>query len=147
MTNKEYAKMADIDLINLCIERDVNAPIDDHGKIIRKAVYQILKKWDAEHAHLTRVDRKVRVKFHKSGSDTAMPFVYVSVNGRSTQIPYDMEVVIPESTLKVLNDCVMTTYRGRLNNSNGEYEFAEENIHRFPNTVLGYVEETETKAD
>lgn len=70
------------------------------------------------------------VSFSKP-SETEGPFMFVSVNGYSAQIPYDTPVEVPVEVLAALDTCVTTDY---VRDERGNYN--EKHRRRFPYATL-----------
>ena len=140
---KSYSKMKNNELRVLLIEREIELSnvIDDDGKLIRKAAYAKLKKWDEEHP-TPKKDRMMKVVFHKTPEETAAPFVFLALNGKAYQAPFEKEVEIPETVIRAC--CDHAKRREFINtgetDENHRVIYNEVEIHTQPYTFIEYVD-------
>ncbi len=141
MAKVTYSKMKDNELRALLHEREIDMPLDEDNKLIRKIAYAELKKWDTNNK--VRVDRKMKVVFHKTAEEAAAPFVFLALNGKAYQAPFETEVVLPESVIKACCDHAKRTeyINTGKTDDNGRIEYNEVEIHTQPYTFIEYVEE------
>lgn len=138
-----YMELKNNELHTLLHQRSLEAVLGDDGKLIRQIAVDKLKKWDAENEETPT--RMCRAVFHKTGDEAALPYVFLALNGKTYQAPYDKEVVIPEHVLKACCDnAKRTTYRmDGIDKETGLVKYRKDTIHTQPYTILGYVEEEE----
>lgn len=144
MAKTNYAQKNTNELRALLHERNLEAPLGDDGKLIRKIAMDMLKKWDEENEE--KPERFVRVVFHKSAEEASLPYVFLSLNGKAYQAPYEKEVVIPESVLRSCCDLAKRTERRMSNKptqSGKNLHYEEYSVMTQPYTFLGYVEQLE----
>lgn len=136
-----YTKQTDNELRTLLHERGIEMPVDEDKKLLRKIAISELKKWDT--ANAPREDKQMRVIFHRSPAEGAGSYVFLALNGRAYQAPYEKEVVLPESVVRACCDNALNVQfrnTGKVD-ENQRVRYEEEVIHTQPYTFLGYVEE------
>nr|DAQ89823.1 MAG TPA: hypothetical protein [Caudoviricetes sp.] len=127
----------DAQLRDALFDRNLYVPLDENNKLIRKHAISLLQSWEDEH----RVDtsRKVRVIFHKSMSPSGGPYVFLSLNNKTIQAPYEKPVDVPEYMLTECCDRAVTLvrYDNGVVNAGGKIH----KIPTYPYTRIGYVDE------
>lgn len=84
-------------------------PEDEKGRFLRGDAVQLLVEY--QKMLTAEEDRRMKVVFHRTGDQTQGEYVFVGLNGRGYQIPYDTEVVLPESVVRVCDDAKVTTFK------------------------------------
>jgi len=85
-------------------------------------------------------DRRVKVIFHKSGDPTQGEYVFIGHNGRGYQIPFDKEVVLPESAVRVCDDAIVVTYKQSATSTMGQITHDSFQHKLYPYTILSFVD-------
>lgn len=143
----DYTKFKDADLLAELRERGRVAPLNEEGRIIRSECINMLNEMDDLEAKHDPSER-VRVIFHNSGSPSAGPYVFASINEKNFQAPYEQEVVIPKYFLTECIDRARTIVYEQVQKP-GQKLSAPKYIPTYPYTILGpAVEDTsETSAE
>lgn len=100
-----YTKFKNEELTDELFQRKLDIPLNDDGKLIRKHALQMLIAWDEAHPEKYRKDPKVRVIFSRPQGEEGK-YLFIGLNGRGYQIPYNVEVVLPASVVRVADDAI-----------------------------------------
>lgn len=109
MQKINFASKTDADLRRYLKNYCLVIPENEKGKLIREGALRALI--DYQNMLLAEEDRRVKVVFHKTGDPAQGDYVFIGHNGRGYQIPFEKEVVIPESVARVCDDAMVTTYK------------------------------------
>lgn len=114
-------------------------PEDAKGNLIRGEAISTLTSYQDRLA--SEEDRRMKVLFHRTGDQTQGEYVFIGHNGVGYQVPYDMEVVLPESVVRVCDDAVVTTFKqsGVASNGNIRHETKEHRVA--PYTFIEWMDE------
>ncbi len=127
-------KGSDKALAEALIKNKVKVPMTDEGILKRDEAIEALEEAKKKQP-VDEMERKVRVIFHKSNNPNANPnYVFLSLNEKSMQAPYEQEVSIP---MKFLRGCVdKAQVIEYVYDSEGKVK--ENRINIYPYTMLGY---------
>lgn len=119
-------------------DRGLEIPIDN-GRLVRTVAIRMLKSAIDASKPLDTY-RKMRVIFHRSGREAEAPYLFLGLNGRSFQVPYEVEVLLPEPVVRTCCDnAVITEYDIKsFDKSKGAVEVSERVIRAVPYTFVGY---------
>jgi len=137
----DYSKMKSEELIDLLFTREISRPTDDEGKLLRKQAIAKLTEWDDAHPDEYRTDPKVRVIFSRTGGASVAPYVFIGLNGRGYQVPYDTEVTLPLSVVRVCDTAVSTKYETVTDPVTQRANVVEKKERRYPYTIIGLANE------
>lgn len=121
-------------LRNYCLE----VPENDKGKLVRGEAIQSLLSY--QEMLISEEDRRMKVVFHKSGDPAQGEYVFIGLNGRGYQIPFDKEVVLPESVVRVCDDAKTTTFKQSSNSSLGQISHDSFEHKLFPYTIVEFMD-------
>jgi len=140
MAEKNYWKMTADELQVICKEVGVEFDMKNRKDCINKiraAKGEVVEaNENGDDATKGQFDKKdfVVVQFHNK-DEQDLPFVFVSVNGRSWYIPKEKEVLIPRMLLNVINDAVEVKFVTKKAQDGRPY-LEERKVHRFPYTIV-----------
>lgn len=135
ITKVDYKTLKDAELMALCHERGITAPLSEEGRILRFEAMKMLREQD-ELAAKNDVSERVWVVFHNSGNPSAGPYVYASINGKNFQAPYEKEVCIPKYFLTECIDRACTVERKYNLQEDGSMASTVKRIPTYPYTIL-----------
>lgn len=132
-----YAKMKNEELLDVLFERGIEAPRDDEEKLIRKHAIALCMQWDERHPEKYLKDPQVRVIFSRTRNDNASPYVFLGLNGRGYQVPYETEVSLPLSVLRVADDAIEEHYETVTDPYTNRVTVEKRTERKVPYTVIG----------
>lgn len=113
-------------------------PEDEKGNFLRGEAVQRLT--DYQNMLAAEEDRRVKAIFHRTGDPTLGEYVFIGLNGRAYQIPYDLEVVVPESVLRVADDARVTQFKQGGKTSAGNVSYTTYDHRVYPYTLIEYID-------
>lgn len=113
-------------------------PEDNKGNFIRGEAVQRLT--DYQNMMAAEEDRRVKVIFHRTGDPTLGEYVFIGLNGRAYQIPYDVEVVLPESVVRVADDARVTQFKQSGKTEQGNVRYTSFDHKVYPYTMVEYLD-------
>lgn len=144
MLKINYTTLKDAELIKACDDRGFIAPMNEDGRVIRTEAIRILKERDDTEAK-NDVSERVWVVFHNSGSPSAGPYVFASVNEKNFQAPYEKEVCIPKYFLTECIDRAYTIKRSYSIQADGSTASVVTKMPTYPYTVIRPASEEDFK--
>lgn len=138
MKKHNFAKMPNEDMRKFMKHYCLDIPEDKRGNLIRAEAIKILT--DYQDMLSKEEDRRVKVIFHRTGDSTQGSYVFIGHNGKGIQIPFDTEVVLSESALKVVDDAVITKYEQSRSPSSGQLVYEERHKQIYPYTKIEYMD-------
>ena len=135
MLKINYNTLKDAELIKACDDRGFVAPMNEDGRVIRTEAIRMLKERDDTEAK-NDVSERVWVVFHNSGSPSAGPYVFASVNEKNFQAPYEKEVCIPKYFLTECIDRAFTIKRSYSIQADGSTASVVTKIPTYPYTII-----------
>lgn len=135
MLKINYNTLKDAELIKACDDRGFIAPMNEDGRVIRTEAIRMLKERDDTEAK-NDVSERVWVVFHNSGSPSAGPYVFASVNEKNFQAPYEKEVCIPKYFLTECIDRASTIKRSYSIQADGSTASVVTKIPTYPYTII-----------
>ena len=135
MLKINYNTLKDAELIKACDDRGFIAPMNEDGRVIRTEAIRMLKERDDTEAK-NDVSERVWVVFHNSGSPSAGPYVFASVNEKNFQAPYEKEVCIPKYFLTECIDRAYTIKRSYSIQADGSTASVVTKMPTYPYTVI-----------
>lgn len=135
MLKINYNTLKDAELIKACDDRGFVAPMNEDGRVIRTEAIRMLKTRDDTEAK-NDVSERVWVVFHNSGSPSAGPYVFASVNEKNFQAPYEKEVCIPKYFLTECIDRAFTIKRSYSIQADGSTASVVTKVPTYPYTVI-----------
>lgn len=137
-----YEKLTDLELRDILFDREIDIPLTEENKLIRKHAIKLLKKYDAMHAQQKEERRGVRVILNYSGNPNVLKnCCYVNLNGREMRIPYGREVIIPRDILENVIAPAKTIDSDISLNEDRKVVFQKTAVALYPYTFLGYVDD------
>jgi hypothetical protein len=135
MAEKNYWKMTADELQAVCKETGVEFDMKNRKETINKvrAAKGELVGPDEPKGEFDKKDFVV-VQFHNK-DEQDLPFVFISVNGKSWYVPKEKEVLIPRMLLNVINDAVEVKFVQK-KAPDGRPYYEERKVHRFPYTLV-----------
>ncbi len=131
------ANLSDKDMVEQLSSRGIVVPMSEDGRLMRGPAADLLKASNAAIAAKDELERKVRVIFHRSNNPNANEnYVFLSLNDRSMQAPYETEVSIPK---KYLTSCIDMAQVVEHVMDGGK--IVERRVNIYPYTLLGYEDE------
>lgn len=135
-------KGSDASLIKELEMRNLEVPMSGEGNLIRGAAIEALRAVEKADNEAKKLERKCKVIFHRSNNPNANPnYVFVSLNERSFQAPYEEEVEIEEKYLRGCIDLAQVIDYAFVPGTDGSTDIKERRINIYPYTFLGYVDE------
>ena len=132
-------KGSDESLIKELEKRNLEVPMSGEGNLIRGAAIEALRTAEKNE---TNDARKCKVIFHRSNNPNAnQNYVFISLNKRSFQAPYEEEVVLEEKYLRGCIDLAQVVDYAFVPGKDGSTDIKERRINIYPYTFLGYVDE------
>lgn len=144
MLKINYNTLKDAELIKACDDRGFIAPMNEDGRVIRTEAIRMLKERDDTEAK-NDVSERVWVVFHNSGSPSAGPYVFASVNEKNFQAPYEKEVCIPKYFLTECIDRAYTIKRSYSIQADGSTASVVTKMPTYPYTVIRSASEEDFK--
>ena len=138
MKKINFAAQTDSELYKYLKHYCLEVPENEKGKLVRGEAVDILTKY--QEMLRNEEDRRMKVIFHKSGDPTQGEYVFIGHNGRGYQIPFDKEVVLPESVVRVCDDAVVVTYKQAATSSMGQITHDSFKHKLYPYTILSFVD-------
>lgn len=135
MLKINYSTLKDAELIKACDDRGFIAPMNEEGRVIRAEAIRMLKERDDTEAK-NDVSERLWVVFHNSGSPSAGPYVFASVNEKNFQAPYEKEVCIPKYFLTECIDRAATVKRSYSIQADGSVASVVTKIPTYPYTII-----------
>ena len=135
MIKVNYSTLKDAELIKACDDRNIIAPLNEEGRVIRAEAIRALKQRDDTEAK-NDVTERVWVVFHNSGSPSAGPYVFASINEKNFQAPYEKEVCIPKYFLTECIDRAQTIKRQYSIQADGSSASIVTRIPTYPYTIV-----------
>ena len=135
MLKVNYNTLKDAELIKACDDRSIIAPLNEEGRVIRAEAIRALKQRDDTEAK-NDVTERVWVVFHNSGSPSAGPYVFASINEKNFQAPYEKEVCIPKYFLTECIDRAQTIKRQYSIQADGSSASIVTLIPTYPYTIV-----------
>ena len=135
MLKVNYNTLKDAELIKACDDRSIIAPLNEEGRVIRAEAIRALKQRDDTEAK-NDVTERVWVVFHNSGSPSAGPYVFASINEKNFQAPYEKEVCIPKYFLTECIDRAQTIKRQYSIQADGSSASIVTRIPTYPYTIV-----------
>ena len=135
MIKVNYNTLKDAELIKACDDRSIIAPLNEEGRVIRAEAIKALKQHDDTEAK-NDVTERVWVVFHNSGSPSAGPYVFASINEKNFQAPYEKEVCIPKYFLTECIDRAQTIKRQYSIQADGSSASIVTRIPTYPYTII-----------
>ena len=135
MIKVNYNTLKDAELIKARDDRSIIAPLNEEGRVIRAEAIRALKQRDDTEAK-NDVTERVWVVFHNSGSPSAGPYVFASVNEKNFQAPYEKEVCIPKYFLTECIDRAQTIKRQYSIQADGSSASIVTRIPTYPYTIV-----------
>ena len=135
MIKVNYNTLKDAELIKACDDRSIIAPLNEEGRVIRAEAINALKQHDDTEAK-NDVTERVWVVFHNSGSPSAGPYVFASINEKNFQAPYEKEVCIPKYFLTECIDRAQTIKRQYSIQADGSSASIVTRIPTYPYTIV-----------
>lgn len=127
-------------------DRSLYIPVDENNRLLRNQAIRALREYETLHAKPNT--RKVRVTFTRSGNANAGNYIYVGLNNKNWQIPYDVEVVLPEYVLTEVIDRSVIIKNVYEENEHGVGSKKKEvKVTVYPYFKHGYVENDEEVLD
>lgn len=127
-------------------DRSLYIPVDANNQLLRNKAIRLLQDWETLNAKPN--NRKVRVMFTRSNNASAGNYIYVGINNKNWQIPYDVEVVIPEYILtEVIDRSVINKTVVEFDESNLRSRKRDIKVTVYPYVKYGYVDEDEEVND
>ena len=114
-------------------------PQDEKGTFLRGDAVQRLLAYQDMLAN--EEDRRIKVIFHRTGDETAGDYVLLVLNGTPYQFPYDQEVVLPESVVKIADHAVITKYKQAGGSATGNVAYNSFEHRMYPYTIIEYMDE------
>ncbi len=139
MKKINFTSQTDSELYKYLKHYCLEVPETDKGKLIRAEAVKSLTSYQAMLDG--EEDRRVKVTFHKSGDPTQGEYVFIGLNGRGYQVPFDTSVVLPESVVKVCDDAVVTTFKQSTASSLGQIVHDTFSHKLYPYTIIEYMDE------
>lgn len=134
-------KGTDEALIKELEKRNLEVPMSGEGNLIRGAAIESLKAAEKSEDTAKKLDRKCRIIFHRSNNPNAnQNYVFVSLNERSFQAPYEEEIEIEEKYLRGCIDLAQVIDYSFIPGKDGSTEVKERRVNIYPYTFLGYVD-------
>lgn len=134
-------KGTDEALIKELEKRNLEVPMSGEGNLIRGAAIESLKAAEKSEDTAKKLDRKCRIIFHRSNNPNAnQNYVFVSLNERSFQAPYEEEIEIEEKYLRGCIDLAQIVDYSFVPGKDGSTEVKERRVNIYPYTFLGYVD-------
>lgn len=134
-------KGTDEALIKELEKRNLEVPMSGEGNLIRGAAIESLKTAEKSEDTAKKLDRKCRIIFHRSNNPNAnQNYVFVSLNERSFQAPYEEEIEIEEKYLRGCIDLAQVIDYSFIPGKDGSTEVKERRVNIYPYTFLGYVD-------
>lgn len=140
---KNYNLMKDAELRDILFRRGLTIPMDDDGKLLRAHAVAVIEGDDEQRRPLADYP-KVRVIFHRTAeASNNKGYIFVKHNDLPLQIPYGVEVKLPEPVLKsTIDNAVIKHYEfDGVDEQTNTARYTMFESKRFPYTFLGYVEE------
>lgn len=144
MLKINYNTLKDAELIKACDDRGFIAPMNEDGRVIRTEAIRMLKERDDTEAK-NDVSERVWVVFHNSGSPSAGPYVFASVNEKNFQAPYEKEVCIPKYFLTECIDRAYTIKRSYSIQADGSTASVVTKMPTYPYTIIRPASEDDFK--
>jgi len=138
MKKVNFVQQTDAALYKFLKHYCLEVPENEKGQLIRGEAQKILT--DYQNMLMTEEDRRVKVVFHKTGDPTQGEYVFIGHNGRGYQIPFDQEVVLPESVVRVCDDAVITTFKQSAKSSMGEIVHDSFEHKLYPYTIIAFMD-------
>ena len=135
MIKVNYNTLKDAELIKACDDRSIIAPLNEEGRVISAEAIRALKQRDDTEAK-NDVTERVWVVFHNSGSPSAGPYVFASINEKNFQAPYEKEVCIPKYFLTECIDRAQTIKRQYSIQADGSSASIVTRIPTYPYTIV-----------
>ena len=139
MKKINFASKTDAELYAYLRNYCLAVPENEKGKLIRDTAMRALISY--QEMLMNEEDRRVKVLFHKTGDPTQGEYVFIGHNGKGYQIPFDKEVVLPESVVKVCDDAVVTTYKQSTLSDTDNIIHDTFDHKLYPYTVIDFMEE------
>lgn len=139
MKKVNFASETDVNLYKYLRHYCLAVPENEKGKLIRAEAISVLTQY--QDMLMAEEDRRIKVIFHKTGDPTQGEYVFIGHNGRGYQIPFDKEVVLPESVVKVADDAVVTTFKQSARSTLGDIHHDSFEHKLYPYTILQYMED------
>lgn len=134
-------KGTDEALIKELEKRNLEVPMSGEGNLIRGAAIESLKAAEKTEDESKKLDRKCKIIFHRSNNPNANEnYVFVSLNDRSFQAPYEEEIEIEEKYLRGCIDLAQIVDYSFVPGKDGSTEVKERRVNIYPYTFLGYVD-------
>ena len=139
MKKINFQTLPDAELYGFLKHYCLEVPENEKGKLIREQAVRTLIGY--QNMLASEEDRRVKVIFHKTGDPTQGEYVFIGLNGRGYQIPFDREVVLPESVVRVCDDSKVTTFKQSATSHMGEivHDSFEHNL--YPYTILEFMDD------
>ena len=138
MKKINFTKETDVNLYKYLKHYCLDVPETEKGKLIRGEAVSILTEY--QEMLMNEEDRRVKVVFHKTGDPTQGEYVFIGLNGRGYQIPFEKEVVLPQSVIEVADNAVVTTYKQSARSSFGEITHDSFEHKLYPYTIISFME-------
>lgn len=134
-------KGTDEALIKELEKRNLEVPMSGEGNLIRGAAIESLKAAEKTEDESKKLERKCKIIFHRSNNPNANEnYVFVSLNDRSFQAPYEEEIEIEEKYLRGCIDLAQIVDYSFVPGKDGSTEVKERRVNIYPYTFLGYVD-------
>ena len=144
MIKVNYNTLKDAELIKACDDRGLVSPLNEEGRVMRAEAIRMLKERDDTEAK-NDVSERVWVVFHNSGSPSAGPYVFASINEKNFQAPYEKEVCIPKYFLTECIDRAQTLKRQYSIQADGSSASIVTRIPTYPYTIIRAATEEDFK--
>ena len=125
MKKINFQKLPDVELYKYLKHYCLLVPQDENGKLIRGEAVQQLIQYQLQ---------------LEAEEDRRMKYVVIGLNGRGYQIPFDKEVVLPESVVRVCDDAVVTSFKQSDKSSLGKIVHDSFEHKTYPYTILEYMD-------
>ena len=138
MKKLTFVTMTDAKLYEYLKTYCLEVPQNEKGQLIRGDAVKLLMECQDNMA--ATEDRRVKVIFHKTGDPAQGNSALIGLNGRMYQAPFDAEVVLPESVVRVADLSVLHKYREAANSRRGEVAYEEYTVKLYPYTIVEFMD-------
>lgn len=139
MKKIKFQQKPDTELYKYLTTYCLEVPQNEKGELIRGEAVKSLNAYQEMLAN--EEDRRVKVIFHKTGDPTQGHYVFVGLNGRGYQIPFDKDVVLPSSVVRVCDDAVVARFEQSGGIDKGRVAQHVTYQKLYPYTILEYMDE------